>query len=126
MYDVRYRRFFRSTAASGAQRPEATHLADSRSQTADSYPRTLLHAWLRHEGNALLFGAAVCYSLLYLFFWPPMYTTMDESSYLNMAYVLRQGTVYPDVAGVPTLNAFPVDGHMVVKYPLGMPALLAL
>ena len=51
---------------------------------------------------------------------------MDESSYLGFAYVLRHGTVFPDAIPATVLLAFPVAGHMVSKYPLGMPFLLGL
>ncbi len=45
---------------------------------------------------------------------------------MNMAYVLRQGTIYPDVIGLPVVLTFPVGGHQVCKYPLGMPVILAM
>lgn len=76
--------------------------------------------------TGVLVAAALGYALLYLAFWPPIFSTIDESSYLGMAYVLRQGTIYPDEAGVFVATAFPAGEHIVSKYPLGMPALLAL
>lgn len=74
----------------------------------------------------LLPVAAVLYTLLFALFWPQSYTTMDEADYMGMAYVVRQGTFYPDVAGVQVITAFPVGQHMVSKYPPGMFVLLAL
>jgi hypothetical protein len=83
--------------------------------------------WLAREGNALLIGAAFLYSVLYAVFWPSIYTTMDEASYMGNAYVLRQGTLYADVADVSVATNFvvPAHGHFVSKYPLGMAALIA-
>jgi hypothetical protein len=81
--------------------------------------------WLRRNGNALLLAAGVLYALIYLAFWPSIYSTMDEASYMGNAYVLRQGTVYADAAGVTVPTNYPVNGHYVSKYPLGMAALVA-
>lgn len=76
------------------------------------------------EGRALWFAAAL-YVLLYVVFWPPIITTMDESAYLNFAYVLRQGTFYSDVVGVPLPMFIEAAGHLTIKYPPGMSLYLA-
>lgn len=73
----------------------------------------------------VLLIAALLYCGLYLAYFPRSFSTADESNYLNMAYVIRRGTVYPDVAGMHPVSTFPVGPHMVSKYPPGMPALLA-
>ncbi len=81
--------------------------------------------WAQRDANGVLAAAALMYAAVYLVFLPQIYTTMDESAYMSMAYTLRQGTVYPDAAGIQAVSSFPVQGHMVSKYPLGMPLLLA-
>lgn len=85
-----------------------------------------VHQWAYHDSNLWLAIAALSYVLLYLAFFPQSYTSMDEASYMSTAYALRHGTVYPDVAGVRDVVSYPVHGHMISKYPLGMPLLLAL
>ena len=82
--------------------------------------------WLR--ANRIEITAALLYAALYAFFWPVLYTTMDESAYLNYAYVYRQGTVYADVAGISAVQSYPVGAasHIVTLYPPGMSVLLAL
>ena len=78
------------------------------------------------RSNLVLAAFALLYAILYAAFWPRAATTMDEASYLGFAYVLRHGTIFPDLVPATALLAFPVNGHLVSKYPLGMSALLAL
>ncbi|WP_309710335.1 hypothetical protein [Armatimonas sp.] len=73
----------------------------------------------------LLSLAAILYVVLALLFWPPVTTTMDESAYLNFAYVLRQGTFYSDVAHVTTTMYIAVGEHFTIKFPPGMSLYLA-
>ncbi|MCX6368205.1 MAG: hypothetical protein NTX57_16095 [Armatimonadetes bacterium] len=73
----------------------------------------------------LLSLAAILYVVLALLFWPPVTTTMDESAYLNFAYVLRQGTFYSDVAHVTTTMYITAGEHFTIKYPPGMSLYLA-
>jgi hypothetical protein len=70
--------------------------------------------------------AGIVYTLLYLAFYPTIYTTMDEASYFGNAYVLRQGTIYSDVADVFVATNYPQGGHLISKYPLGMAGVIAL
>jgi hypothetical protein len=93
--------------------------------TVETIPSTGV-GWLRRDGNALLLAAGVLYALLYLAFWPTIYSTMDEASYMGNAYVLRQGTLYADAAGIAVPTNYPVGGHYVSKYPLGMAAVVAV
>jgi len=88
-------------------------------------PGARLVAWALHDGNAVLGAGALLYAALYLAYWPRIFTTMDESAYMGMAYVFRRGTAYPDVAGVQVMASYPVGAHLISKYPFGMPALLA-
>ena len=83
-------------------------------------------AVLARRQHFVLAAFALLYTVLYAAFWPRAATTMDEASYLGFAYVLRQGTLFPDAAHATVLLAFPVGDHLVSKYPLGMSALLAL
>ena len=75
--------------------------------------------------NRLLLVAGVLYTILAVFFWPSIHTTMDESAYLVAAYALRHGTFYPDMAGVSAVMSYPIGGHIVTQYPPGMAFLLA-
>ena len=79
----------------------------------------------KFEARALWFAAAL-YVLLYVLFWPPIITTMDESAYLNFAYVLRQGTFYADVAHITLPMYVEAAGHITIKYPPGMSVYLAV
>jgi hypothetical protein len=53
---------------------------------------------------------------------------MDESAYLNYAYVLRSGYLYSDQAGINTVMSYPVgnDAHTITQYPPGQSLLLAV
>ena len=81
---------------------------------------------LRVRQNWLLGLCALFFAIVYLCLWPHISTTMDESSYIGFAYVLRHGTLYADHVRAPILLALSVHGHLVSKYPLGMSALLAV
>jgi 4-amino-4-deoxy-L-arabinose transferase-like glycosyltransferase len=87
--------------------------------------RVGLSGWLARDGNAFLVGVAALYIALYVLFWPRIYTTMDEASYMGMAWALRQGTIYPDVAGITTVMSYAVGPHIIPQYPPGMSLLLA-
>src|SRR5262249_54440073 len=82
-------------------------LTPTANQTANPTGRGLA-VWLARDGNAFLVGAAALYIVLYALFWPRIYTTMDEAAYMGNAYVLRQGTIYSDVAGVAVTTNFPI------------------
>lgn len=73
----------------------------------------------------LLWLLAALYALLFIAFWPPLTTTMDESAYLGFAYVLRQGTFYSDIAGITTPMYITAGQHVTIKYPPGMSVYLA-
>jgi hypothetical protein len=57
-------------------------------------------------------------------FYPPAIAIKDEAMYLAEAYVLRAGTIFSDVAGVPVWISFGHAGHTALVYPPGMGALL--
>ncbi len=82
--------------------------------------------WLTYDANGILLVAGLLFAIVYALFWPVTYTTMDEAGYVGNAYVMRHGTLYADQAGVFVATNFPVEGHQVPKYPLGMAALIAL
>ena len=74
-----------------------------------------------------LVAAVLAYALLFGWFYPPIHTSMDEATYLNMAYAFHKGTLYSDVAGVEYSLGFPVSGgHVVGIYPPAHPGLLAV
>lgn len=81
---------------------------------------------LKSPESIFVIGMGLLYAILYLIFLPRCFTILDESAYINTAYVLRQGTFYADVAGIPVVCTYPVHGHYVSKYPPGMAILLAL
>ena len=85
-----------------------------------------MNDWLKN--NRLEIAAGLLFAALYCLFWPVLYTTMDESAYLNYAWVYRHGTLYADVAGISAVQSYPVgaENHVVTLYPPGMPVLLAL
>lgn len=78
-------------------------------------------------GNYLLWGAALLYVAIYLFFYPPTVAIMDEAAYLNVAYALRHsGTFYIDSVNAPPVMGYSVGEHMVTQYPPGMPVIISL
>lgn len=61
-----------------------------------------------------------------LYFYPAMWTYMDENIYIALANVLRHGTIYADQAGVQVPFMASYASHQLPQYPLGMPSLIAL
>jgi hypothetical protein len=106
-------------------RDDITEGGGRAAQDRAAVPAAAADAWTRGE-RLLLLGAGLAYALLYLVFWPRAYAIMDESAYLGLAYALRQGTVYSDVAGINTVFDLTAGPHQIVMYPLGLPSLLAL
>lgn len=112
--------FTQRTAAAAVIEPESVSVAlPSASDTRPAAGKFRIE-------NSVLAGAALLYILIYVMFWPPIHSTMDEGSYLGFARVLQEGTLYADVAEERVVLALPAHGHHVSKYPLGMSALLAL
>jgi len=74
--------------------------------------------------RTILISSAVVYILLYIFFYPKTYAIFDESCYIDLAYSLRQGTVYFDETNI--YLHFPIKSgeHLVSKYPPGNSLLL--
>jgi hypothetical protein len=70
---------------------------------------------------------ALLYAIVYVFFWPKTFSIMDESAYLNHAYALRQGHLYPDMVGLNTTMSYTVQNgaHIIPQYPLGWPLILS-
>ena len=80
----------------------------------------------RRREDAKLCGLMAVYALVYLAFFPPMYTSLDEAASFGMAYVLRHGTVFPAQAGYD-LPMSPLGPHgPFYRFPIGYPAVLAL
>lgn len=69
--------------------------------------------------NLWLFGAIFIYIVLYFFFYPPIYAYRDESSYLAMAYVLREGKLFLDQLNIPMMMKVSANGHISPMYALG-------
>ena len=88
--------------------------------------KTRLIDWLRTNRIEILLAGI--YSLLYLFLWPVSNTTMDESAYLNYAWVYRHGTIFSSDVGISAVQSYgvgPEGSHILTLYPPGMPAALA-
>ncbi len=79
------------------------------------------------RADALVFGGAVAaFVATYLAYFPKMYQTDDDASYLAQAYALRHGHVTLDSLNQSVVQSFVVGHHLVSQYPPGMPALLAV
>ena len=80
----------------------------------------------RWSAEAGLWALMAVYALVYLLFFPRMYTSLDEAANFGMAYVLRHGTVFPAQVGYD-LPMSPIGPHgPVCRFPIGFPAILAL
>lgn len=64
------------------------------------------------------------FSLLFCIFYPPIFAYRDESLYLGMAYVLKQGTLFIEKSHIPLATGILVRGHEVPFYPIGHSLLL--
>ncbi len=68
----------------------------------------------------------IIYAVTYIAFFPPIYSSLDESANFGMAYVLRHGTVFPALAGYD-LAMSPIGPHgPIYRFPIGFPALLSI
>lgn len=77
-----------------------------------------------NRNNVFLLAAFAAYVLLFLFFYPPVFSIRDESYYLAMAEVLKQGKLFIDQTDVLYWLSVPHDGHLGPRYPLGNSLLL--
>lgn len=81
---------------------------------------------ISNREDRLLWLGALPFLLAFLAWYPPLWTYLDENIYVGIANTLRHGTLYADQAGIQ-IPFFAWNGHhWVSKYPLGMPALIAL
>ncbi len=74
------------------------------------------------------FGLIICgliFAVFWFIFYPPIYAIHDEAGYLAQAYVMRGGTIFGDVAGIPVVSSIktPSD-HLITKYAIGTSFLL--
>ncbi|MBN1405389.1 MAG: glycosyltransferase family 39 protein [Candidatus Omnitrophica bacterium] len=78
---------------------------------------------LSKKQTIFIIAFAVIFISLYVYFYPPMYTVMDEASYFDFAYNLKSGKI---------IYENPAQAHFILKmvkgyvnqYPIGMPLLL--
>ena len=70
-------------------------------------------------------GSIVAFVVTYFVYFPHIYATEDDASYLAQAYALRHGHLTLDSLHQNVVQAFTVGHHLVSQYPPGMPALLA-
>ncbi len=63
---------------------------------------------------------------LFLLWYPPTLSIIDESTYLATAYVYRAGTIHSDVAGIDAISRVRTGGHEVSKFAPLWPAVLAI
>ncbi len=64
------------------------------------------------------------FMLIYLITYPQMYSFLDEGGYMGMAYTLKNGTIYPDIAGLKFVQTLWNGRHTVFKHPFGWPIFL--
>lgn len=69
--------------------------------------------------------AALVYIALFLLWYPPTFSIIDESTYLTTAYVYRAGTIHNDVAGIDGISRVRAGDHEVSKFAPLWPAMLA-
>jgi len=63
--------------------------------------------------------------LVYIVFYPPIYAIHDEAAYMAQAYVMREGTIFGDVAGIQVAGSIKTEsGHFVSRYAPGISFLL--
>lgn len=73
----------------------------------------------------LLFACGALYVLLFLWFYPETYAISDEASYFSMAYVLKQGKIFVDMADMPVMRTVSGrNGHSVSLGDLGHSVLM--
>ncbi len=72
-----------------------------------------------------LLALMALYAVLYLVFYPPIYTSVDEASTFRMAFLLRHGSLVPhDPDFFPSISPLGLHGR-TYRFPIGFPALLA-
>jgi hypothetical protein len=77
----------------------------------------------RSEERKLLLWMAL-FAVLYLIFYPRLYTSIDEASTFRMAYLLRHGSIFTHDNGFfPSISPPGPHGRMY-RFPIGFPALL--
>jgi hypothetical protein len=71
-------------------------------------------------------AGVVIYAAMFVAFYPPMFSTLDEDNYLTEAYVLKAGTIFYDQAGFARTftTTYSDAGHVVGKHPPGNSLLL--
>lgn len=80
---------------------------------------------MREHSTVLLWLGALPFAAAFLFWYPPIWTYMDENIYIGLANALRHGTIYADQAGIQIPFLAWNGAHLVPQYPLGMPFLIA-
>ena len=76
----------------------------------------------RYNNQLLAATAIFVFVILFIYFYPSMYTIQDEADYFDFAYKLKEGTIYFDRLYAHKV-VFNGKGY-VDMYPPGMPALL--
>src|SRR3989338_3473799 len=75
-----------------------------------------------HNNRFLIYIAIFIFIVLFVYFYPPIYTIQDEADYFDFAYRLKEGTIYFE----------PLTSHKIIfngtnyvnMYPPGMAVLL--
>lgn len=76
------------------------------------------------KNNIFFFAAAFVYTLIFFWFYPPIFAVRDESYYLAMAEILKQGKLFIEQTDVLYWLAVPNGGHFAPRYPLGNSVIL--
>lgn len=79
----------------------------------------------RSSKNWLFLLLALLYGAIFFAYYPPIFAIEDESNYFGMAYVIRQGTIFPDQTEIPINRTVGGSSHRVSFHPIGMSLLLA-
>jgi len=80
---------------------------------------------MKNKQSIVLLFIVIIFTILWIIFYPPIYAIHDEAGYMAQAYVMRKGTIFGDVAGIPVVSSVKnSSGHLVTKYAPGTSFLL--
>lgn len=77
-----------------------------------------------NKNNIFFFSAVFIYTVIFFWFYPPIFAVRDESYYLAMAEILKQGKLFIEQTDVLYWLAVPNGIHSSPRYPLGNSVIL--
>tara|TARA_B100000959_G_C14936603_1_gene605988 strand:+ start:148 stop:1623 length:1476 start_codon:yes stop_codon:yes gene_type:complete len=72
--------------------------------------------------NKLILASITVYILLFLYFYPPFYTTLDENNYIRSAYLIQEGSLF--IEEQTYKYGFISNGENYVPLSFGLPAII--